>query len=111
MSRMPLPLRFALILAIGIVVGVGFSIGRTVEAEVKPIKSAQADMHLADSEATAEKRSQTIPWRDARLLAEVLEHVRQEYVENIPDDKLIAAAIRGMIADLDPHSAFLDPNE
>jgi carboxyl-terminal processing protease len=32
-----------------------------------------------------------------------------EYVERISDQELIEAAIRGMIADLDPHSAFLDP--
>jgi carboxyl-terminal processing protease len=39
-----------------------------------------------------------VPWQDARLLAEVLEHVRQEYVERISDQELIEAAIRGMIA-------------
>ena len=52
-----------------------------------------------------------MPWQDARLLAEVLEHVRREYVENISDQELIEAAIRGLIADLDPHSAFLDPEQ
>jgi carboxyl-terminal processing protease len=52
-----------------------------------------------------------VPWQDARLLAEVLEHVRREYVENISDQELIEAAIRGLIADLDPHSAFLDPEQ
>ena len=52
-----------------------------------------------------------MPWQDARLLAEVLEHVRREYVERISDQELIEAAIRGLIADLDPHSAFLDPEQ
>ena len=52
-----------------------------------------------------------MPWQDARLLAEVLEHVRREYVERISDQELIEAAIRGMMADLDPHSAYLDPEQ
>lgn len=112
MSRVPMPFRVVLVLAIGIVVGFGLSLGRTVQAgrEIAPIKSAQADT-TADTKTAGPAQKTTIPWRDARLLAEVLEHVRQEYVENIPDDKLIEAAIRGMIADLDPHSAFLDPEE
>ena len=46
-----------------------------------------------------------------RLLAEVLQHVRREYVEDISDEQLLDAAIRGMVADLDPHSAYLDPSE
>jgi carboxyl-terminal processing protease len=48
---------------------------------------------------------------DARLLAEVIEHVRREYVDRVDDESLVEAAIRGMMADLDPHSAFLGPAE
>ncbi len=94
-----MPFRFVLILGIGIVMGFGLSVGRTVQAQRKiepPVTSVT---------------SQPVPWQDARLLAEVLEHVRQEYVEKISDEELIEAAIRGMIADLDAHSAFLDPEE
>ena len=48
---------------------------------------------------------------DTRLLAEVLERVRREYVDRIDEEALVEAAIRGVIADLDPHSAFLGPAE
>lgn len=94
-----MPFRFALILGIGIVMGFGLSVGRTVQAqrEIEP--------------PVTPVKSQPVPWQNARLLAEVLEHVRQEYVEKISDEELIEAAIRGMIADLDAHSAFLDPEE
>lgn len=94
-----MPFRFVLILGIGIVMGFGLSVGRPVQAqrEIEP--------------PVTPVRSQPVPWQDARLLAEVLEHVRREYVENISDEELIEAAIRGMIADLDAHSAFLDPQE
>ncbi len=57
------------------------------------------------------QESGELPWEDARLLAEVIERVKRDYVDRVDDHDLIEAAIRGMIADLDPHSAFLDPAE
>jgi carboxyl-terminal processing protease len=96
-----MPFRFALILALGIVAGFGLSVGRTVQAE------REVDSEPVSETAGAGKLS----LQDARLLTEVLEHVRTEYVDNIPDQKLVESAIRGLIADLDPHSAFLDPEE
>ena len=56
-------------------------------------------------------RPRPLPWDDARLLAEVLEAVRHEYVEPIDDSILIESAVRGMVKDLDPHSQFLDSEE
>ena len=101
-----MPFRFALILGIGVIMGFGLSVGRTVQAqrEIEPPTAVMND----ESDHDGDK---AVPWRDARLLAEVLEHVRKEYVENITDQELIEAAIRGMIADLDAHSAYLDPQE
>ncbi|MEO0347196.1 MAG: S41 family peptidase [Pseudomonadota bacterium] len=49
--------------------------------------------------------------RDARLLHEVLERVQREYVDPIDDERLMEAAVRGMVADLDAHSQFLDADE
>ena len=49
--------------------------------------------------------------RDARLLHEVLERVRREYVDPIDDERLMEAAVRGMVSDLDAHSQFLDADE
>ncbi len=101
-----MPFRFALVLAAGVVMGFGLSVGRTVQAqrEVEPPLAVVSDQSDNDTD-------KTVPWQDARLLAEVLEHVRKEYVDKISDQELIEAAIRGMIADLDAHSAFLDPQE
>jgi carboxyl-terminal processing protease len=97
-----MPFRFALILGVGVILGFGLSMGRTVQAQ----REIERPVTAADDES-----DQTVPWQDARLLAEVLEHVRKEYVEKISDQELIEAAIRGMIADLDAHSAYLDPQE
>jgi carboxyl-terminal processing protease len=103
-SRLGTPMRFALVLTLGLVGGFGLSVGRTVQAErkIEPDPTTKSVTRTATS---------PVPWQDARLLAEVLEHVRREYVENISDQELIEAAIRGLVADLDPHSAFLDAEQ
>jgi carboxyl-terminal processing protease len=43
-----------------------------------------------------------------RLFSHVFERVRSDYVEKPDDAKLIEAAIKGMLARLDPHSRYLD---
>jgi carboxyl-terminal processing protease len=45
------------------------------------------------------------------ILEEVEEHVRREYVEPLSQDELDLAAVDGLVARLDPHSAFLDRAE
>jgi carboxyl-terminal processing protease len=87
-----LMLRGLLAVWLGVVLGVSISLAPAV---------------LADRQAEAE----SLPWEEARLLAEVIERVKRDYVDRVEDHDLIEAAIRGMIADLDPHSAFLDPAE
>jgi carboxyl-terminal processing protease len=104
MSRILKPLRFVLLLTAGVLAGFGLSLGRTVQAQ-REIEPASA------TEPAAEDKPDATPWRDARLFAEVLEHIRKEYVEGVSDHELIQAAIRGMMADLDPHSAYLGASE
>jgi carboxyl-terminal processing protease len=52
-----------------------------------------------------------LPWQDARMLADVLERVKHEYVNPVDDHQLLQAAIRGMVSSLDPYSAYLDGDE
>jgi carboxyl-terminal processing protease len=46
--------------------------------------------------------------RQAELLGKLLDTVRSEYVDNLDDEKLLAAAIKGILSSLDPHSSYLD---
>jgi carboxyl-terminal processing protease len=62
---------------------------------------------LADTAPAA----QELPWQDARTLADVLERVKQDYVNPVDDHQLLQAAIRGMVSSLDPYSAYLDGDE
>ncbi len=82
-----------LLLAAGILIGLSFGLARGVFAE-KPAALGG-----------------DLPWQDARMLAAVLERVKHDYVNPVDDHQLLQAAIRGMVASLDPYSAYLDGDE
>jgi carboxyl-terminal processing protease len=56
-------------------------------------------------------REPGIPAQDARLLAEVMGMIHEDYVDKTDDHELMSNAIRGMVGELDPHSAFMDEEE
>ena len=64
---------------------------------------------LVSATATPAQAKQDDLYRQLDLLAHVFERVRANYVEEVGDKELIEAAISGMLADLDPHSAYLPP--
>src|SRR6184192_1987476 len=49
-------------------------------------------------------------YRTLNLFGDVFERVRADSVEKPDDSKLIESAINGMLAGLDPHSSYMDPN-
>ncbi|WP_290874251.1 DegT/DnrJ/EryC1/StrS family aminotransferase, partial [Aquabacterium sp.] len=49
-----------------------------------------------------------LPLEELRQLSDVFGLIKSDYVEPIEDKKLLAEAISGMVASLDPHSAYLD---
>src|SRR5882762_2591476 len=59
--------------------------------------------------AMAEKEARLpIPYDDLQLFSAVFGRIKSDYVEAVPDEKLIREAINGMVHGLDPHSDFLD---
>jgi carboxyl-terminal processing protease len=49
-----------------------------------------------------------IPLEEIRQFTDVFGAIKNNYVENVDDRKLIQEAISGMLTGLDPHSAYLD---
>src|SRR5580693_5491394 len=49
-----------------------------------------------------------LPLDELRQLADVFGLIKSDYVEPADDKKLLTEAISGMVASLDPHSAYLD---
>ncbi len=94
-------------------------------AEAAPLAVDDADGEL-DEEQSAEteggpeinpdtaqqtEQAERLPLDDLRVFAEVFGRIKSDYVEDVDDRALLASAIRGMLGGLDPHSAYLDPDE
>jgi len=60
------------------------------------------------SHATTEMTS---PYAPIDQLGRVLVFVENHYVDAVERDKLVEGAIHGMVAELDPHSAYMNPKE
>ncbi|MES2535310.1 MAG: S41 family peptidase [Pseudomonadota bacterium] len=60
-------------------------------------------------DALAQKNAgNPLPIDELRQLADVFGLIKSDYVETVEDKKLLTEAISGMVASLDPHSAYLD---
>jgi len=90
---MSLKTRGILVLVIGTILGVSLSVGGS----------------LLDERNKPSKRQLT--WDQARLITEVMNRIQSDYVEPLDETELLENAIRGMVSDLDRHSAYLDAGE
>lgn len=54
------------------------------------------------------QRGEPLPLRELQQFANVFSAIKSSYVEPVSDQALIGDAIRGMFAELDPHSTYLD---
>jgi len=61
-----------------------------------------------DSKASANSSSTQLSLDDLRTFTDVFNQVRKNYVEETDDHSLMNAAIRGMLSELDPHSAYME---
>jgi carboxyl-terminal processing protease len=95
---MALTLRGVIVLLTGVVFGLGLALGSTVWTTF-----------TGRAKATAAPLDPTI--ESAALVAEVIDRVRREYVDSVDDKRIVEAAIRGIVSDLDQHSTFLNADE
>ena len=90
---MSLRTRTILVIVIGSVMGIGLSLGGGV---------------LADRDGS---ENSELTLEQARLFVEVMQRVKEDYVEPLDDSVLLESAIRGMVSDLDNHSQYLDAEQ
>ena len=63
----------------------------------------------APAPAAAASAKAPLPLDDLRTFAEVMDRIKAAYVEPVSDKTLLENAIKGMLSNLDPHSAYLEP--
>ncbi|MFZ5724449.1 MAG: S41 family peptidase [Pseudomonadota bacterium] len=76
-----------------------------------PATTFAASEPAATAEPATAAPGEPLPLDDLRVFAQVLQKIRDAYVEPISDHDLLEAAIRGLLYDLDPHSSYLDPRD
>ena len=77
-----------------------------------PLLQAATDVENtppASSPVTAGKAP--LPLDELRTFAEVMDRIKAAYVEPVDDKTLLENAIKGMLSNLDPHSAYLGPED
>jgi len=99
------PLTVGLALCVGAVAGSLLTLSSGVWAD-----RGSASRTVA-VETHAPSGSAALPWPDSRWLAEVLQRVRENYVDGVDDHRLMRQAARGMVESLDEHSTVLDARD
>jgi carboxyl-terminal processing protease len=64
---------------------------------------------VTTNSTASEKRAQT--FKHLELFAEIVAKAQANYVTEFDEGEAIEAAINGMLASLDPHSSYLDPDD
>src|SRR5690606_24597505 len=70
---------------------------------------AQDAAPVADDDPDAlDTGAAKVPLEEIRRYVTVFNAIRQAYVDPVDDHKLMSAAVRGLLFDLDPHSAYME---
>lgn len=88
-------------LATAIAVVIGAPLAQAAEVKTAP----------ATAPAAANTAKAPLPLDELRTFAEVMDRVKAAYVEPVDDKTLLENAIKGMLSNLDPHSAYLGPED
>lgn len=95
-----------------IVPAVAFGMGALAHATMRELPAHGADPVAASTApGAAPVGSSDSPFAVTRKLGEALVLVEKEYVEPVPRQKLLDGALKGMVQNLDPHSAYMDVEE
>lgn len=73
-----------------------------------------ANVHAApqpELQSQAVPAKSSVPIAEIQRYAQVFQAVRNSYVDQLTDQQIMNAALRGLLADIDPHSSYLSANQ
>ncbi len=73
--------------------------------------SAFSQSSTTEEQQSSERQSVSIPIHDIQRFSTVIAQIKRYYIDEKSDKDLFSSAIKGMVADLDPHSSFLDVDD
>ena len=98
------------------IIALALLLARPASAQELPVE-AQGDEPPAvatvpgDDPEAAESAASAVPLEEIKRYVSVFMAVKEAYVEPVDDKALMDSAIRGLLLDLDPHSAYLDKDD
>jgi len=84
----------------------GCALAQQAPAAAAPEQQAEKEVSTSDDPDAAESATR-IPLDEIRRYVWVYNAVKEAYVDPVDDKKLMDSAVRGLLLDLDPHSAYL----
>jgi carboxyl-terminal processing protease len=79
------------------------------QAQAPP--AANDEIPASDDPDAVETEQAKVPLEEIRRFVGVFNAVRDAYVDPVDDRKLMQSAIKGLLLDLDPHSAYLEKSD
>lgn len=74
-------------------------------------QSPDLEVSTSDDPDAAETAASKVPLDEIRRYVAVYNAVKDAYVDPVDDKKLMQSAVRGLLLDLDPHSAYLEKRD
>jgi len=88
----------------------GSATAKRLLAILLPIALLSAPISLF-AQPSSDSVDSDLPLEEIQTFAEVFERIKRAYVDDVDDRTLLRNAMRGMLSELDPHSAYLDKEE
>jgi carboxyl-terminal processing protease len=74
-------------------------------------QAPEREVSSSDDPDAAESATSKVPLDEIRRYVSVYNAVKEAYVDPVDDKKLMQSAVRGLLLDLDPHSAYLEKSD
>ncbi len=90
--------------------GLAWALAWLLATALSPVLAQEKAVEVAPSDDpdAAESATSKVPLDEIRRYVGVYNAIKQAYVDPVEDKALMQSAIRGLLLDLDPHSAYLE---